>query len=149
MDFSQILIVLFLYYLVRCIYKNTEWHTKSENNWRYPFAQNLDSFLLRKFNKRLDDLLISLYAIFFGLPFMFALIHICISGIIEGTFHFLERQGYLSQIIFWLGVIVLYFSVIIYWEWEKLKAEKIDSIIESQKKTIRDLEKKIKTFEEN
>jgi hypothetical protein len=144
---SKLLIIVALCYLTNYIYVETDWYTRGKKTWSNPTANKLDKFLNTYFNKSLDDILIFVYVIFWGLPFLYSAIAVGFIILFEGTLRFLDSRSYWEQIILFYGLIADFFAIQIYLNGRKLKLNEKDLIIDSQRKKIAALERKIQELE--
>jgi len=146
---SKVSIIVVLYFLTDYVYKKTEWHTNRPGNFERPIAQTLNNFLIKVFKKNLDDVLIFIYVIFWGLPLFLSVVLLGFIIVFQGTLKFLDSRNYWEQIVICFGFIALYFSIRIYLDGEKIKNRQKDSLIETQRKAIIELQEKISMMEKS
>jgi hypothetical protein len=144
---SKVSILIALYLLTNYIYNKTDWHTSGLRDWQRPYTKKINNFLNKTFHKSLDDLLIFIYVIFWGLPSFLSLVLLGYIILFEGTLKFLDSRNYWEQIIICFGFIALYFVIRVYLDEEKIKKSQKDLIIDKQRKTIIELEQKIRMIE--
>ncbi len=122
---SKVVIIISLYFLTNYLYKRIDWHARGK---KIRFLEYLAIIISA----------ISLFIAVIGFGFIV---------IFEGSLKFLDSKSYWEQVILSFGLIVFYFGLKIYYDEALFNEAKKNSIIESQKKTILELKRRIETLE--
>lgn len=139
---SQVLLIIFSYYLIHFIFKQTDWNFRGKKeNWSNPKAQVLHNKLQNTFNIGLDDFLIGFYVLILGLPLGFSICVLLFS--ISKSFQFISERSYIEQIFFFIGLIVFYFTLLVKSENNKFKIKEKENVIKQYQTKIWNLENEL------
>lgn len=146
---SKVLIITALFLLTLYLYVKIEWQKSGKKEWKRPLAKKINNILINVFNKDLTDFLVVITVIIWGIPLMYSFIFLVIIVLFEGTLNLIDSKNYWEQILICFGFINLFFAIRIYLDGEKIKKIDKDLLIEIQRKTIVDLERKLSLIEKS
>ncbi|MFD1603121.1 hypothetical protein ACFSJW_06525 [Flavobacterium artemisiae] len=126
---SKIGLIIGLYFFVNYFYKKIDWHSSTKNE-----------------QKNLYYYIKYILILFFGFTLFCSLLIFSIIFFKE-SLYFFENRNYWEQIGLSLGLIVSYFYYLIVKDGKKNKENEKLSIIKKQKNKINQLEKRIKSLE--
>jgi hypothetical protein len=141
---SKVLIIFFFYILINYIYKNTDWNFRGKKEiWTNPKAQKFHDKLKRNFKIGLNDFLIW-SSVPFGIAAFFSIVVILFWTI--QIFNFILEKSYIEQVIFYVGIIGIYFGLKIKSESKKFDKEQKDELIKKYKNEIWELKRNLSNY---